>query len=123
MNYVFLAYRDASLWNDMPALERDALQEACLAAEQDLRESGRLLAADDLPERHAAVTVRLENGIPSLAGGPAPDARMSLTRLLFIKARDLNEAIQVASRMPHVRGGPIEVRPLPACLPDSPWKC
>jgi hypothetical protein len=112
MRYVFLAYQDRKQWEAMSASERDALENACQANEQNLRQSGHLLAVEGLPSSHAAITVRLVNGTVSLADGPFAEMPGQLIGIFFIHARDLNEAIRVASQMPQARTGPIEVRPV-----------
>ncbi|MCI0574579.1 MAG: YciI family protein [Chloroflexi bacterium] len=112
MKYVFLAYRDEEQWNAMSAGERDALESACLANEQDLRQSGHLFAVEDLQSRNTTLTVQVVNGKVSLTGGSFAETKGQLVQLFIINARDLNEAIQVASKMPQARRGPIEVRPI-----------
>jgi hypothetical protein len=56
--------------------------------------------------------VRFVNGQVSLTDGPCAERQGQLIRLFFIQARDLNEAIRVASQMPQAHRGPIEVRPI-----------
>ena len=112
MKYVFLAYRDEKQWEAMSSRERDALENACQANEQDLRQSSHLCAVKGLQSSHTAITVQIVNGQVSLTDGPFAERQGQLIRLFFIKARDLNEAIQVASKMPQARAGPIEVRPV-----------
>ena len=112
MRYVLLAYKDERQSDAMEAHERVALENACAANEQDLRQSGRLLAVEDLTSGHTAITVRVVNGMVSVTESPVIETKGQLSRLFFINARDLNEAIQVASKMPQVRSGPIEVRPI-----------
>ena len=112
MKYVFLAYRDEKQWDAMSASERDALEHAGQANEQDLRQSGHLLAVEGLQSSHTAITVRIVNGKVSLTDGPCTETQWELIRLFFINGRDLNEAIRVVSKMPQAREGPIEVRPV-----------
>lgn len=112
MKYVFLAYGDEKQGEAMSTRERDALENACQANEQDLRQSGHLFAIESLQSSSTAITVRIVNGLVSLTDGPFAEMKGQLIRLFFINARDLNEAIQVASKMPQARRGPIEVRPV-----------
>jgi hypothetical protein len=112
VKYVFLAYRDEKQWDAMSTRERDALENACQANEQDLRQSGHLLAVEGLQSSNTALTVRVMNGKVSLTNGACAETEGQLIRLFFINARDLNEAIRVASKMPQARRGPIEVRPV-----------
>ena len=107
MRYVFLAYRDEAQWNALSTSERDALENACQVNEQDLRQSGHLLAVEGFYSGYPALTVQVVNGEMSVT-----ETQGQLIRLFFINARDLNEAIQVASKMPQARSGLIEVRPI-----------
>ncbi len=111
MNYVLLAYRDEKRWEAMSASERAAFEEACRASEQDLIHSFHLIDVKGL-QNNTALTVRIVNGKVSLTDGPVAGSQEQLIQLLFIQARDLNAAIQIASKMPQARGGPIEVRPI-----------
>ena len=112
MKYVFLAYRDEKQWDAMSPSERDALENACLANEQDLRESGHLFTVEGLESSRTAITVQDVNGKVSVTDVPFAETKGQLIRLFFINARDLNEAIQVAAKMPQARRGPIEVKPI-----------
>jgi hypothetical protein len=112
MRYVFLAYGDEKQLDTLSAAERDALGNERLANQEVLRKSGHLLAAQDLRGGGAVTTVRVHNGKVSIADGPFAEANERLIGIFTIDARDLNEAIRVASKMPEARGGPIEVRPL-----------
>lgn len=111
MQYLVLAYGDEQRLAAMPAAERDALALAGRASDEALRASGYLLAAYDL-RGSCAATVRLQGGRLALAPGPVAQAR-ELLAVFIIRARDLNEAVLVAGRMPYARAGPVEVRPLP----------
>src|SRR5512136_856005 len=107
MRYVFLAYRDEQQWDAISTCERDALENACQANEQDLRQRGRLFAVESVQSTSSTITVQILNGEVSFT-----ETKGQLIRLFFINARDLNEAIQVAVKMPQARSGPIEVRPI-----------
>lgn len=112
MKYVFLAYRDEKQWDAMSPSERDAIEKAYLASEQELRQSGYLFAVEDLQSNRTAITVRVVNGKVSIADGSFTETNGQLIQLFFVNARDLNEAIRVASKIPQARIGPIEVRPI-----------
>src|SRR5690606_21750279 len=112
VKYVFLAYQGEKLWEAVPTWERSTLVSACLANEQDLWQSGHLLAAAGLESSRSAITVKIVSGLASLTEGAYAVATGQLLRIFFIDARDLNEAILVASRMPQARRGPIEIRPV-----------
>ncbi|MFL5800733.1 MAG: YciI family protein [Roseiflexaceae bacterium] len=114
MKYVFLAYGDERQLDAMSSSEREALGNACLANDEVLRKSGHLLAVEGLQSSRTATTVRVQHGTLSVTDGPFAETKEQLIGIFTIDARDLNEAIQVAAKMPQARGGPIEVRPIMA---------
>jgi hypothetical protein len=112
MKYLFLAYRDEKRWEAMPTSERAAFEEACLANDETLRKNGTLVALEGLPNRNSATTVQVRNGKVSVTDSPFIQTKEQLTGIFLIDARDLNNAIYVASKMPQAQEGSIEVRPL-----------
>ena len=84
----------------------------CQANGEALRKSGRRIAAEALQPVQTATTVRVRNGKVSTTGGPFAETKEQLAGFYLIKARDLNDAIQVASKIPPARVGSIEVRPI-----------
>ena len=112
MKYLFLAYEDEKQLEVMSTSERETFESACRANDEMLRQSGHLLAVEGLQSSHAAITVRVRNDKVSVTDGPFVETNEQLIGLFFINARDLNEAIHLASKMPQARGGPIEVRPM-----------
>jgi hypothetical protein len=76
-----------------------------------LRRSGHHLAAEALQPVHAATTVRVRNGQISVTDGPFAETKEQLAGFYLIEARDLNEAIQLAAKIPPARVGSVEVRP------------
>ena len=112
MKYVLLVYTDERRLDSMPSDQRGAFGNECLANDQALRQSGRLLSVNSLKGSHTATTVRLYEGQLCVSGDPCAETAEQLMGIFTIEARDLNEAIQVAARMPQARAGPIEVRPL-----------
>ena len=112
MKYLLLAYGDEQQLEAMSTNERDAFERACIANDEALRESGHLLVTEELHSGSAAAIVRVRNGQLSVTDGPFVETKEQLIKLFIINARDLNEAIRVASQMPQARRGSIEVRPL-----------
>jgi hypothetical protein len=84
----------------------------CVAYDAALRESGHCLASEALQPVQTATTVRVRNGRVSVTDGPFAETKEQLAGFYLIEARDLNEAIQLASRIPPARVGSIEVRPI-----------
>jgi hypothetical protein len=112
MRYLCLVYADEARLNAMPQHQVDALIDETTANDEELRASGRLLLAEALEHVEAAVTVRVRDGRLSATAGPFAETVEQLGGFLLIEARDLNEAIQIAGRIPGARLGSIEVRPV-----------
>ena len=84
----------------------------CLAFDQSVRESGHCVASEALEPVATATTVRVRNGKVSVTDGPFAETKECLAGFYMIEARDLNEAISLASRIPPAQVGSIEVRPI-----------
>lgn len=105
MNYLCLVYMEEAVRDAVPDSE-------CLANGEALRKSGHYVAAEALESVHTATTVRVRNGKVSVTDGPFAETKEQLAGFYLIDAADLNEAIQVAARIPPARIGSIEVRPV-----------
>ena len=112
MKYICLAYEEEDKLNAMTKGEWEALRKETLGYLDELRESGYVIAAEPLQGIHTAATVRIRNGFVSVTDGPFSETKETLGGFFLINARDLNEAIKVASRWPSARFGSIEVRPV-----------
>jgi len=84
----------------------------CLAFDQGLRDSGRCVASEALQPVETATTVRVRGGKVAVSDGPFAETKEQLAGFYLLEARDLNEAIQLASKIPPARVGSIEVRPV-----------
>jgi hypothetical protein len=104
-------YADERVFDTMSEAELAALDEESIAHDEELRRSGHLIVAQALQPVSAATTVRVRNGRMSATDGPFAETTEQVGGFVFIEARDLNEAIQIAGRMPMARVGSIEVRP------------
>ncbi|HET7922761.1 MAG TPA: YciI family protein [Gammaproteobacteria bacterium] len=105
MKYLCLVYLDEARQAEAP--DRD-----CVAFDTGLRAEGRCLASEALQPVATATTVRVRNGQVAITDGPFAETKEQLAGFYMIEARDLNEAIQIASRIPPARVGSIEVRPI-----------
>jgi len=105
MKYLCLVYLDEKKLEEV----RDS---ECKAFGDELRKSGRTIAAEALQSVQSATTVRVRNGKVSVTDGPFAETKEQLAGFYMIDAGDLNEAIQIASRIPPARVGSIEVRPV-----------
>src|SRR3954468_23504483 len=105
MKYLCLVYMEESTIAQMDDQE-------CMDCGDKLRSSGRLLAAEPLHPVATATTVRVRNGKLSVMDGPFAETKEALAGFYLVDAKDLNEAIQIASKIPPARVGSIEVRPV-----------
>lgn len=112
MKYLCLVFFDEKKLESLSSRESQSLDDESLAYDEALRKSGRLLGAQALQSVHAATTVRIHNGKLSVTDGPFAETTEQIGGFILIEARDLNEAIQVASKIPSIRLGGIEVRPI-----------
>lgn len=105
MKYLCLVYVDENRLDELP-------DEDCVAYDTEIRNSGHCVASEALESVHTATTVRVRSGKVSVTDGPFAETKEQLAGFYMIEARDLNEAIQVASGIPPARVGCIEVRPV-----------
>ena len=112
MKYICLIYDDEKKWVTMPKEESDAISGEYFAFTNSIKKSGQYIAGDPLQPTQTASTVRVRQGKISTTDGPFAETKEQLGGYYLIEAKDLNEAIQVASRIPSARTGSIEVRPV-----------
>jgi hypothetical protein len=117
MRYVCLVYLIEEDMNAMTKPESDACIEESVAYDDALRKAGYLVVAHALQPIETATTIRVRNGKLSATDGPFAETKEQLGGFMLIEARDLNEAIQVAAKIPVARRGSIEVRPIKELRP------
>jgi hypothetical protein len=120
MKYLCLVYYDEKDLEAMPADEFAAFSEEHVVLDEDLRRSGHSIVAEALQPVHTATTLRVRNGKLSTTDGPFAETKEQLGGIYLIEARDLNDAIQAAARIPAARVGSIEVRPVWDLRRDEP---
>ena len=118
MKYLCLVYHEEQATDALPVWEYEAIEREALAYREDLRRSGHYIASSPLQPVAMATTVRVRNGALAVTDGPFAETKEQLGGFYLIDARDLNDAIRVAARMPPARLGCIEVRPLSELDPD-----
>jgi len=119
MKYLCLAYEEESRLNSLSRGEWECLRRETLEYVEELRQEGYLVSAEPLQSVKTAATVRLRDGALSITDGPFAETKETLGGFFLVDARDLNEAIRVASRWPSARLGSIEVRPVDAGLNEE----
>ena len=110
MKYLCLVYLEDAKLHAVPDRE-------CMNCGDDMRKKGRLLAAEPLFPVQTAKTVRVRSGQVSITDGPFAETKEQLAGFYLVEARDLNEAIQIAAKIPPARTGSIEVRPVRELAP------
>jgi hypothetical protein len=112
MKYLCLIFSDETLWPKLPASETDKMMSEYLEFTGSIKSKGQYLDGNRLQPTQTATTVRVRDGKLSTTDGPFAETKEQLGGYYVIEARDLNEAIQVAGRIPGARVGSIEVRPI-----------
>jgi hypothetical protein len=112
MKYLCMVIVDEKKLKAMSKTELQALDDESLAYDDTLRKHGHFLAAQALESVRAATTVRLQSGKVSVTDGPFAETKEQVGGFILIDAKDMSEAIQLASKIPAVRLGAIEVRPV-----------
>ena len=110
MKYLCLVYLEKDKWSAVPDRE-------CAACGEGFQKSGVLLAAEPLEPVETATTVRIRNGRTYITDGPFAETKEQLAGFYLLNARDLNEAIAMASKIPPAREGSVEVRPVRELVP------
>ena len=105
MKYACLVYLEGEKLHAVPDRE-------CADCGEGFRTRGLLVAAEALQPIETATTVRVRNGKVSITDGPFAETKEQLAGFYLIEAADLNEAIQIASKIPPAREGSVEVRPV-----------
>lgn len=105
MKYLCLIYGEEQKISEMD-------DRKCLVVDQELRARGQCIASEALEPVATATTVRVRNGRLSVTDGPFAETKEQLAGFYLIEARDLNEAIQIAGKIPPAEVGCVEVRPL-----------
>jgi hypothetical protein len=112
MQYLCLIYQDEAAMQKRPKAEMDAMFAEYVDFTEGVRKSGRLVGVNRLQPSGTAATVRVRDGNVVATDGPFAETKEQLGGYYLIEARDLNEAIQTAARIPSARFGSVEVRPV-----------
>ena len=121
MKYLCLAYGDQKKMETLSKEQLAALFERCQAYDAELKATGQLLEGKSLD--WDTVTLRPTGGKPLVSDGPFVETKEKVGGLIVIEARDLNDAIRVASLHPAARmgaelGWALEIRPIGHCLAE-----
>lgn len=112
MKYVCLIYDDEKKLGAMTQEESQAFMTAYFQFTEEIRKSGNYIAGEALQPVSSATSLRNRNGKLSTTDGPFMETKEQLGGFYLIDARDLDEARQIAARIPSAKTGTIEVRPV-----------
>ena len=105
MKYLCLVYLDEKRLDELP-------DEDCVDFDTAVRKSGHCIASEALESVQTATTVRVRRGRVAVTDGPFAETKEQLAGFYMIEARDLNEALHLAAKIPPARVGCVEVRPI-----------
>jgi hypothetical protein len=112
VRYMLLIYSDPSSYATMTEEEGARMMGEYFAFTQAIVESGEFLAGDPLQGVDTATTVRVSGGQHSVTDGPFAETKEVLGGYYLVDCADLDRALELATKIPHVRNGSVEVRPL-----------
>src|SRR6266852_2851589 len=110
MQYMLLIYHDEK--NRMKPDEESAMLREYMTFTQDIVKNGKFKAGDRLEPTANATTVRVKNGKTTTVDGPFAETKEQLGGYYLVEAKDLDEAISIAAKIPGAKHGSIEVRPV-----------
>ena len=105
MKYLCLVYLDEKRLGELP-------DQDCVDFDTSIRKSGHCIASEALQSVQTASTVRVRDGKVSITDGPFAETKEQLAGFYLVDAKNLDEAIQIAAKIPPARVGSIEVRPI-----------
>jgi hypothetical protein len=112
MKYLCLIYDNEQTMTTAPRPDGDVMRADYAAFTDDYTKSGHVVGGHALQPTHTATTVRVRDGRVSATDGPFAETREQLGGYYLLEAKDLNEAIQIAAKIPSARSGSVEVRPI-----------
>jgi hypothetical protein len=112
MKYLCLVYFEGKALDALSEEQHAALDRDSLAYDRELQAGGHFVAAEALQAPHTAVTVRARKGTLSTTDGPFAETKEHLGGFILVEAKDLTEAVRIASKIPVGQYGSVEVRPV-----------
>ena len=112
MKFMLLIYNETTALDTLPSGEADAMMRDCFTHADQLRGEGRLLESQMLESAETAKSVRIRNGRMKAVDGPFAETKEILGGFNLIEARDMDEAVEIASHFPWARTGCVEIRPV-----------
>jgi hypothetical protein len=120
MKYILLICDDEKAWGQLSEDERQQIYREYRELMGELKAGGQFLAGSQLHPTSAATSVRVRDGKRLVTDGPFAETREQIGGYFLVDAKNLDEAISIAGRIPSARRGTIEVRPLVETAAASP---
>ena len=117
MKFVCFGYLDVQNWSKKSTAEQNAMIDRCIAYDETLKKNGHWAGGEGLQPPNTAATLRLQNGKVAITDGPYSETKEMLGGLLFLEAKDFQEAVKLISDHPGMNMGPWEVRPIEDMTP------
>jgi hypothetical protein len=112
MQYMLLIYSNEKEWDKLSPEVMGEWMGEYHAFTESIVKSGNYKAGEPLQPTTTATTVRIRDGKTQITDGPFAETREQLGGFYWIEAKDLDQALQIAARIPSARVGSIEVRPI-----------
>lgn len=112
MKYLCLVYYDEKKMQELSQQEWDSLNRECMDCVEGLTNSGHFLDGAPLLSTETATTLRMRDSKPLITDGPFAETKEQLAGFYMLEARDMNEAIRLAEKIPPARYGCVEIRPV-----------
>ena len=112
MEYLLLIYNSEKEWAAMPPDEMGKIYGEYMAFTKAITDSGHWIGGKPLQPVSTATTVRVRSGKRTVTDGPFAETKEQLGGYYLVEAKDLDEATEIASRIPGAKYGSIEVRPI-----------
>lgn len=112
MQYLLLIYHAETEWNKLSPADMGAMHQDYLKFTQEVKDSGHYVGGNPLKPVATATTVRVREGKRVVTDGPFAETKEQLGGYYLVEAKDLDEAISIAARIPGARRGSVEVRPI-----------
>jgi hypothetical protein len=112
MRFLCAVYIEPKTMERLSPTEGTKLDRDSIAYDEELRRNGHYIASDALQHVTAARTLRVRKGKLSVMDGPFAETKEQLGGFILLEARDLDQAVELASKIPMAKHGSIEVRPV-----------
>ncbi|HUL32240.1 MAG TPA: YciI family protein [Candidatus Eisenbacteria bacterium] len=112
MKFLCIVYNNEKTLKEMPRAEYQELDDISLEYDETLRNGGHYLYSNALDYSEKAATVRLKQGKAMVTDGPFAETREQVGGFILIEAKDMQQAITLATNIPAIRLGGVEIRPI-----------